>query len=159
MFLNRPTVQILAWKSNLQREENRSTRRKTLGIRSQPTCAAHDSNLGYRSGKRDRCVTNTPMAQDFRILGVYLQITQYQLYSILVVLLILRWLLFSCFFNSFHTTNSGWLQERSLVIKAVVLFAEFFDRPQSCFFFEWSSKARYHFVIRSFLVVLFSFLL
>ena len=33
LMFNRLTAQILAWKSNLQREENRSTRRETLGVR------------------------------------------------------------------------------------------------------------------------------
>ena len=41
-------AQILVWKSNLQREENRSTRRKTLGVRLRST------NLSPRAEPRTR---------------------------------------------------------------------------------------------------------
>ena len=37
LMFHRSTAQILAWKSNLQREENQSTRRKTLGVRLRST--------------------------------------------------------------------------------------------------------------------------
>ena len=55
LMFNRLTAQILAWKSNLQREENRSTQRKTLGVRLRSTnLSPHaDSIPGRRGGRHD----------------------------------------------------------------------------------------------------------
>ena len=49
LIFNRWTTQILAWKPNLQREENRSSRRKILGVRLRSTNLGPHGEPGTRS--------------------------------------------------------------------------------------------------------------
>ena len=48
-LFNRSTTQMMAWKLNLQREENRRTRKKTFGVRLRSTNLSSRAELGSRS--------------------------------------------------------------------------------------------------------------
>ena len=64
-MFNRSTAQIMAWNSNLQREENRSTRRKTLGVRLRSTNLSPHADLipGRRGGRCDWWPLRQPDSQ------------------------------------------------------------------------------------------------
>ena len=91
LMFNRSMAQILAWKSNLQREENRHTRRKTLRVRlrSINLSPRADSILGHRGGRRDWWPLRQPDSIPVLIL----------IWSIAAVFLVIPDLILICFIN------------------------------------------------------------